>query len=67
MEVKDPGLPPVREALRSHPIAYLEAIDHEIDQLLKIDLTEPCNSPCASNLALFKKEVMTSVIFQLDV
>jgi hypothetical protein len=45
LELKDPRLPLVREALRSLPIAYLEAIDREVDKLLKFDLIESCNSP----------------------
>jgi hypothetical protein len=55
LELKDPSLPPVCESLRQHPLAYLDEIDRQVDQLLNAGLITPCNSAWASNLVLVRK------------
>jgi hypothetical protein len=44
LQLKDASLPPVRETLRRHPIAYLDLIDREVGKLLSAGLVVPCQS-----------------------
>ena len=36
---------PVRQALRRHPVAYLDAIDEHVEQLRQQDMIEPSGGP----------------------
>ena len=47
--------PPLREPLRRHPQAYLEAIDEQVDQMLQQEVIEPASSPWCSNIVLVRK------------
>jgi hypothetical protein len=46
---------PIRQPLRRHPIAHLEEIDRQTQDLLDHDLIEPAASPWASNVVLVTK------------
>jgi len=43
---------PIRQGLRRHPIAHLNAIDQQVDDLLRNDFIEPPAGPWASNVVL---------------
>lgn len=47
---------PVRQPLRRHPIAYLDAIDEYVEQLEANDLIEPSSGPWASNVVCVKRK-----------
>ena len=47
---------PIRQALRRHPRAHLDEIDHQVDGMLQNGLVEPAASPWASNVVLVKKK-----------
>ena len=47
---------PIRQGLRRHPIAHLDAIDQQLDELLRNDFIEPAASPWASNVVLVRKK-----------
>jgi len=47
---------PIRQRLRRHPIAHLDAIDQQVDDLLRKDFIEPAASPWASNVVLVRKK-----------
>ena len=47
---------PIRQTLRRHPVAYLDTIDRQVDDMLKYDLIEPAASPWASNVVLVRKK-----------
>ena len=48
---------PIRQGLRRHPIAHLDAIDQQVDDLLqRNDFIEPAASPWASNVVLVRKK-----------
>ncbi|HSN23792.1 MAG TPA: RNase H-like domain-containing protein [Methylomicrobium sp.] len=55
LQLADSSLPPIRESLRRHPIAYLDDIDCEIAKMQKAGIVAPCNSPWAANLVLVLK------------
>ena len=46
---------PFKEQLRRHPLAHLDYIDQQVDQMLRADVIEPCASPWSSNVVLAKK------------
>ena len=50
------GHKPVRQPLRRHPIAYLDAIDDYVDQLQAHDIIEPSSGPWASNIVCVKRK-----------
>jgi len=47
---------PVRQALRRHPVAYLDAIDEYVEQLREKDMIEPSGGPWCSNIVLVGKK-----------
>ena len=47
---------PIRESLRRHPLALLDEIDHQVDELIDNDFIEPAASPWASNVVMVKKK-----------
>jgi len=47
---------PVRQALRRHPIAYLDAIDEYVDQLRQKDMIEPSGGPWCSNIVVVRRK-----------
>jgi len=47
---------PVRQALRRHPVAYLEAIDEHVEQLRQQDMVEPSGGPWCSNIVVVRKK-----------
>jgi len=47
---------PIRQPLRRHPIAHLEEIDHQVDEMLRHDITEPAASSWSSNVVLVRKK-----------
>lgn len=50
---------PVRQPLRRHPPAHVEAITEHIDKMLKQGVIEPAASPWASNIVLVRKKDST--------
>ena len=46
---------PFRQQLRRHPMAHLQAIDDQVDILMKTGMASPSMSPWASNVVLVKK------------
>ena len=46
---------PIRQGLRSHPTAYLETIDKQIDELIHDDFVERAASAWALNVVLVRK------------
>ena len=46
---------PHKEQLRRHPIAHLDFIDNQVDQMLRAGVIEPSFSPWSSNIVLAKK------------
>ncbi len=47
---------PYAEGLRSHPRAYLDAIDREIDLMVASDIIEPSRSSWNSSIVCVKKK-----------
>ena len=47
---------PIRQALRRHPIAHLETIDEQVEEMLLHGIIEPAASPWASKIVLAKKK-----------
>ena len=47
---------PIRQSLRRHPLALLDEIDHQVDELIDNDFIEPAASPWASNVVMVKKK-----------
>ena len=47
---------PIRQSLRRHPMARLDTIDRQVDELIQDDLVEPAASPWASNVVLVRKK-----------
>jgi hypothetical protein len=47
---------PMRQPLRRHPVAHLEIIDTQVDEMLKYGVIEPAASPWASNVVLDRKK-----------
>jgi hypothetical protein len=48
--------PPIRQALRRQPIAYLTEIDRHLSDLQKQGIVEPSVSPWASNIVVVAKK-----------
>ena len=46
---------PIRQPLRRHPPAHLDAIQHHVASMLEQGVIEPSKSPWASNVVLVKK------------
>ena len=46
---------PFKEQLRRHPIAHLDFIDSQVEQMLRAGVIEPSSSPWSSNVVLAKK------------
>jgi hypothetical protein len=46
---------PFQQQLRRHPIAHLDAIDAQVDTLVKTGMASPSMAPWASNVVLVKK------------
>ena len=42
--------------LRRHPVAHLDAIDEQVEELIRNDFVEPAASPWASNVVLVRKK-----------
>ena len=47
---------PVRQPLRRHPPAHLDAIQQHVSNMLQQDVIQPAKSPWASNIVLVKKK-----------
>lgn len=47
---------PIRQTLRRHPLAHLETIDEQVEEMLAHGIVEPAASPWASNIVLAKKK-----------
>ena len=47
---------PIRQPLRRHPIAYLDEIDRQVDEMARHGLVEPASSPWSSNIVMVKRE-----------
>jgi len=47
---------PVRQALRRHPVAYLNAINEYVENLCEQDMIEPSGGPWCSNIVVVKKK-----------
>jgi len=47
---------PIRQQLRRHPTAYLQAIDDYVEQLLENDIIEPSAGPWSSNIVVVKRK-----------
>ena len=47
---------PARQALRRHPVAHLDEIDRQVDEMLRHDIVEPAASPWASNIVMVRKK-----------
>ena len=47
---------PIRQGLRRHPIAHLDVIDRQVDELVRHNFLEPAASPWASNVVLARKK-----------
>ena len=47
---------PVRQPLRRHPMAYLDAIDEYVEQLQQNDVIEPSCGPWCSNIVVVRKK-----------
>ena len=47
---------PVRQALRRHPTAYLDAIDEYVEQLRNQDMIEPSGGPWCSNVVVVRRK-----------
>ena len=47
---------PIRRRLCCHPVAQLETIDKQVDELMRHYLVEPAASPWASNVVLVRKK-----------
>jgi len=47
---------PVRQALRRHPTAYLDAIDEYVEQLRQQDMIEPSGGPWCSNIVVVRRK-----------
>lgn len=46
---------PFKQQLRRHPIAHLDVIDDQVEQMLQAGVIEPSSSPWSSNVVLAKK------------
>ena len=46
---------PFRQALRRHPTVTVEALDAQVDAMLRADLIEPAQSEWASNVVMVRK------------
>lgn len=47
---------PIRQALRRHPMAYLDAIDDYVQQLQQKDMIEPSAGPWCSNIVAVRRK-----------
>jgi len=47
---------PIRQPLRRHPFAHQQAIDENVESMLKAGIVEPAASPWASNVVLVSKK-----------
>ena len=47
---------PIRQPLRRHPVAHLDIIDKQVDELIQHDIVQPAASPWASNVVLVRKK-----------
>ena len=47
---------PIRQGLRRHPMAHLDTIDEQVDELIQNDFVEPAASPWCSNVVLVRKK-----------
>lgn len=47
---------PIRQGLRRHPVAHLDVIDKQVDEMVRHDLVERAASPWASNVVLVRKK-----------
>jgi len=47
---------PIRQGLRRHPLAHLDVIDRQVDEMMQHDLIEPAASPWAANVVLVRKK-----------
>ena len=56
LQLKDPRLPPIAEAVRAHPVAYLDQIDEEVQRLCDAGIVTPCSSTWAANLVVVPKK-----------
>jgi len=47
---------PIRQPLRRHPMAHLDEIDQQVNDLMENDFIEPAASPWAANIVLVRKK-----------
>jgi len=47
---------PIRQGLRRHPVAHLDTIEEQVEELIRNDFVEPAASPWASNVVLVRKD-----------
>ena len=47
---------PIRQGLSRHPVAHLDTIDEQVEELIRNDFVEPAASPWASNVVLVRKK-----------
>jgi len=47
---------PIRQGLRRHPIAHMDVIDRQVNEMVRHDIVEPAASPWASNVVLVRKK-----------
>jgi len=47
---------PIRQGLRRHPVAHLDIIDQQVDEMMRHDLVEPAASPWSSNVVMVRKK-----------
>ena len=47
---------PIRQGLRRHPVAHLDTIDEQVEELIRNDFVEPAASPWASSVVLVLKK-----------
>jgi len=50
---------PVRQALHRHPVAHLDEIDQQADEMLRHNIVEPAASPWAFNVVMVHKKNRT--------
>ena len=56
MHIDTEGKRPIRQALRRHPVAQLDEIDKQVNEMLDHGLIEPAASPWASNVVLVRRK-----------
>jgi len=52
---------PIRQGLRRHPMAQLDLIDQQVNELVSNDFVETAASPWASNVVMVRKRMVLTV------